>query len=62
MLVDGELFKRELVVSAVRWQLWISLMVGVVLFEMELIAGAVGWLSCLCIKRLVLVTCLSTTI
>ena len=35
--VDGVLFKLVIRAVAVGWQLWISLMVGVVLFRMELV-------------------------
>ena len=35
--VDGVLFKLVIRAVAVGWQLWISLMVGVVLFGMELV-------------------------
>ena len=35
--MDGVLFKLVIRAVAVGWQLWISLMVGVVLFGMELV-------------------------
>ena len=35
--VDGVLFKLVIRAVAVGWQLWISLMIGVVLFRMELV-------------------------
>ena len=35
--VDGVLFKLVIRAVAVGWQLWVALMVGVVLFGMELV-------------------------
>ena len=43
-MASDVLFKLELRLFAVGWQLWVSLMVVVVLFMVELMVGAVGWL------------------
>ena len=40
-LMNGVLFMLVFRLVAVGWQLWIALMVGVVLFKMELIVGLV---------------------
>ena len=40
--VSGWLFKVELIVVAVGWLLWVSLVVGGVLFNLVLFVGVVG--------------------